>query len=293
MIKIIFNIFNNREIAFAILFLVFIIFLIVYKKTFIKSIKLLLKAAINKHLLKVYFFMFSYIFVVFYLFYLGNIWDRSLLKDSIFWSLGTAFIMLMNANKITKEPNFFKKSALDNIKFMIILEFIIALHPFSLLWELFLQFIIILFFVINIYISINLKENEKHINLYKTTNVLLKFFGSIFIIASIYKTVINIEIFFILNVLRSFLFSPVMTILFLPFLYFVVLYMKYGTYYSSIRSRLNDDKKLFRYAKFRIFIYNGFNLKKLKKFTIEIPSYRFNDIEEIKILFKELKSKKL
>ena len=87
MINIIFNIFNNRDIAIAILFIVFITFYLYHNgKNIIKSVKILLVAVTNKHLLKVYFFMFLYIFVVFYLFYLGSLWDISLLKDSIFWS---------------------------------------------------------------------------------------------------------------------------------------------------------------------------------------------------------------
>ena len=281
-----FDIFNNREIATGIWVLIFII-LFSFSKSIRKSFGGVVSALTKFSLLLFVLYMFVYIVAIIYFFYYIKLWDISLLKDTIFWSIGGAFVMLMNSNKGFEERGFFKSIIIDSIKLIVILEFIIALHPFSLLWELILQ-IVILFIVL---INTTAKYSEKDIQVYKSTNVMLSIIGLTYLTISLIKTIKYIDDFFSFDTLRSFLFGPVLTILYIPFIYFSVLYMKYEIYFVQISFRFDEKKKLKKYVKCKIFKYCRLNLTKLIKLSKEVPLYKFDSIDDINLILNKRNNK--
>lgn len=275
MINAITTIFNNREIA-SFIWILFFILIFLPQKSIRKPFGKVIVAFFQKRLVIMYLLMLFYVVGIIVPFYIKSIWDTSLIKDTIFWFLGSALVTFFSTNKIN-DGVFFRKYISDTLKFIIIFEFIVALHPFSLLWELALQFVIMFFVMINSYSQ----NKEEHIQVFKLSNVLLKIFSSAYLIISIYKTAVHIEQFATFNVLRTFLFAPAMSILFIPFVYFVALYMKYDFYFTQISIRLDKDKILYKYVKRRIFRYCGFNLNKLNRFIKNTQVYKFDSFEEV------------
>ncbi len=53
-------------------------------------------------------------------------WNIELLKDSVYWFIGSGFVMLMNLNDVSKEPQFFKNIIKDNFRLIIVLEFALS-----------------------------------------------------------------------------------------------------------------------------------------------------------------------
>src|SRR5690606_20568260 len=87
-------------------------------------------------ILSVVLISIAYSSAIIFLMHKINLWDRSLAKDSIFWFVGSGFIILMNLNDAKKENAFFKKIFRESFGLILILEFISNFHVFSLVAEL-------------------------------------------------------------------------------------------------------------------------------------------------------------
>ena len=118
MIDYIRNAFNNREIALILWLLPFII-LMLFNKKIRKSIGGLFIAITNKWLLISIASMLIYIVLWVYSFYILKLWDYGLLKDTVVWTFGVAFILIINSTKAFKDENHFKKI------FLIILSYLL------------------------------------------------------------------------------------------------------------------------------------------------------------------------
>ena len=66
-----------------------------------------IKAFFNKKIFSVVLGMLVYTSLIVMLLLKIGLWDSFLIKDTIFWILGTAFVLLMNTNKATENISFF------------------------------------------------------------------------------------------------------------------------------------------------------------------------------------------
>jgi len=261
--------FNNREIALFIYLLIFIIWSIT-KKQIRESIFKIFKSLTDKLILLSILALLIYVdLIIFGLYYL-KFWDFTLLKDTIYWTFGVGFIMMMNTNKAIQEEHYFKNILKDNFKLVLILEFILGLYVFGFITELILAPIVILF-------SILLAISETSKEYYQVRNFLQILFGIIgigYLIFSFYKIYQDFSEFASYGTLKSFLFPILMMILFLPFIYLYTLFIQYESLFVRLGFSLKDDKVLRRYAKKRILIAVNISLLKLKKIR---PGFLFHE----------------
>lgn len=268
--------FNNREISLGIWFIVFLIWALSQKKIS-GSIFSLIKIIFSKALLRINLLMIVYLSLILFLLYRINFWEISLLKDTIYWTFGVAFIMLMNASKAYSEPYFFKKTLLDNLKFVLILEFVVNFYCLNLIWELILLPFVVLLAGMNV-----VSELEKeHLIVKKITITILSIIGIVYSIVALYQVFSNLTDFISYENLRAILFPIIMICFYLPFIYLIALYMQYETLFNRISVRISEDKKLFRFVKYQIFKCSHFNLKKLTRFANSVPVYNFYGREDI------------
>lgn len=268
--------FNNREIALGIWLFVFITWLL-YDRKMRKAIISYVNLFLGKTILKMLFAMLIYISTLIFIFYRIDLWNMKLLKETIYWTFGIAFIMLINANKANENEEYFRNIIKDNVKLIIILEFIINLYCFSIIWELLFLTIMLILILMQTF-----SENKKEFKLIQQIiNVTLSIIGVTYLIIAIYHIFIDLTNFVSFNNLRSFLFAPILTILYLPFIYFMALFMQYETLFIRLSFRLAEKKSILKYAKFQIFKFSQFNLKKLNNFTRAVPIYKFDSKEEI------------
>jgi hypothetical protein len=69
--------------------------------------------------------MILYVCILVLLFSTIGFWQTNLIKDTVIWSLGTAFVHLININQVTKSEDYFKTILFDNLKLILVLEFIV------------------------------------------------------------------------------------------------------------------------------------------------------------------------
>lgn len=234
---------SNREISIIVWLLLIFVVLIASSKGSFGKFLLVLKALFAKKIIPFYIGIGIYLALIVTLFNNFGVWEFSLYKDFVYWFLTTGMVLFFSVSDLNTYKDFVK-IILTATSLTIILEFIVGFYNFSLIWEMILipalTFISILAFVAE------MKKEDKNSKLVANflKNV-LAVLGFGFLIYGFYQLISNYNEFFTLSNLKSFLLPPIFTILFLPFIYYVVLYVKYERVFGNLRRYkfLSDKRK--------------------------------------------------
>lgn len=203
--------------------------------------------------------MIVYTFVIVYILSQVGLWDFSLLKDTAFWFFSVALITFFKINK-ADDLNFFKDIMLDNLKLIVLVEFLINFYTFSLGMELALIPIIVFISLLYGYSS----TNQEYELVTKFLKKLLSIIGVIFFVYVCYKTAVEFGKTFTTQNLKSLLHPIIMTALFIPFTYTLALVMKYEVLFVRIQF-LGDDEIMRKKIKREIIRQVNFNINKLNR----------------------------
>lgn len=286
------NIFNDREKAIIIWLVVFFIWFLSKKdrRDSIKPIVIsLLKQLFWGKVAVALLIMSLYISLLVFVAYLFHVWDFSLLKDTILWFIGGAFIMFLHSNKVTSEEHYFKGVLLESVKFTVVIEFVTNLYTLNLIGELILVPIATLLVAMLAFIE----KKEQYAQVKKLLNGLYVIIGLGILIFAFSHVVGGFKDFATLQNLKSFLLTPVLTIAFLPFIYFLALYSTYTLLFLRINLWLKNDKALVKFTKRQIWRSSRLNLKKLKKVS-EKMSGKLTTIKskaDVTVLIQQVRSK--
>lgn len=277
------NIFNNREIALIVYLIIFLSWALTQERIR-KSIFLVIKALFAKKIL--FSILFLLIYVLFFIIVLYHIqfWDLLLFKDTIYWTFGTGLIIMFHCTNAIDDDKFFLKIVSQNIKLLLIIEYIVGLYVFGIIAEFFLTPIVIFLTALHGYSGIDQEYRKVNVFLSKLIGII----GLFYLFYSVSKIYQNIDEFLNYDNLRSFLFPIIMTILFLPFSYFFALYIEYESLFCRVNVFLKDSKSLRNYAKLRIILSTNYSLKKLKKIK---PGYLFYECKTKNDIKNELETK--
>lgn len=270
-VSILFNTLNGREKAVLVWLLIFLCWAL-SQKNIRKSLGGVLKSFFQAKILSVFVAMFAYIFLILWLFYSVQIWSFELTKDVVFWIFGSAVVLLMNTNKATQDDNYFKKIIKDNLKLIIILEFVVVLYAFNFWVE--MIFVPVMFFIIAMGAVAEIKK--EYLQVKKIIDFILSAIGIFLIIFAIFQIANDYQNFVSLNSLRSFVLPPLLSFVFIPFLYIFALIMAYESLFVCLDIFLKNDKALAKFTKIKIFKLCFLNFKKLNKFAKESSTYLLN-----------------
>lgn len=258
--------FNNREIAIIFWVIVALVWLLYYKKTR-KEIPRLIKALMNKKILTMLLFMTLYVSGLIVGLERVGLWNvSSHLKDTVVWALTVAFVMFLNVNNISKEEKNFRKILKDYVKLALVLEFIVGFYPFALLIELLL--IPCMVFLGAFQAVAGMKEESAPVK--KLITGVIGIIGFVLIWHSVAALLADINAFFSIERLIEFILPSLLTILFLPFIYFLALFMLYEQLFMRFDFQ-NRHSDLTSYAKRQAFFHFGLNLKKLVTWSKRNP----------------------
>ena len=272
-VKDFFNSLSNYELSTLIIISV-IIALSLFKKSTRKSYYSILKIIFSKWILLMLSTRVVYSFLIIFTLYKVNFWDFTLLKDSIFWFIGSAVFVLFNLNKANSKA-FFKNLFKDNLKLIIVLEFIAGVHEYELLNTTIIYVIIIFLALIQAYI--NTQKTESKLNDF--INICLAIFGLSTIILSIIDIANDWQAFFNIDNLKVFLLPIILSICFIPCVYTIAFLMKLQDVFIRLKLRIRDIKML-RYAKKRVIKKSKFSLDKVNNILLSLP--KFNEYYPIK-----------
>ncbi|MBK7567977.1 MAG: hypothetical protein IPI31_09140 [Bacteroidetes bacterium] len=206
-----------------------------------------------------------------------HLWDITLLKDTIFWFISVALLLFFTINN-AKNTGFFKKAFIETFKLTIVIEYIVNLYTFNLIVELMLFPILLIMFIIPVVTESN--PNQKQLG--EKIKSLSSFFGLIIFIIIIIKSVIEFNVLASINNIYSFLLPLIMTMLILPFLYFLALFINYEELWTRIKI-LYKYQDLYLKMKTPLFCVALFDINKLQRISKNLnkqEAYNANSIRE-------------
>ena len=208
-----------------------------------------------------------------------NLWDASLLKDTVVWILFSAFISCINFASDTKKANF-KNMIMDNLKIVLIIEFIANAYSFSLLTEIIIFPLILLVVMSSTYIE-NKPEYSKTKPFY---NFLQFVFGISVLSNSIWGFIIHYKNIGLFDTIKSFILTPLLGIAFIPFIYIFAVLVVYDSIKTRLKMGREKPKGCINYCIRKIFFSLRINLPKLNDFLSKNAAnlMKIKDKEEIK-----------
>jgi len=266
--------FNNREIA--LLFWIALIVLALLLSKLRKSLVPIFKILTGKMFLIIFSLIGAYLYGIILLLQNLEVWQSSNLKDVLFWLFSVGLILVFKIND-AKSNAYFKGIFLSAIKWTIVLEFIVNLYSFSLLTE-----IIILPVLVFLAMTQAVAEmDEKHKMVLKFLQNVIPVAGLLIFSFSLYKTVINFDAVLTFQNLVVFLLPSTITILFIPFVYFLALYSTYESYFIHL-DFMTIKKDKVKVVKKLILKIANINLDKLLRIKRNFEKRVFYDDTDLK-----------
>jgi hypothetical protein len=252
------DILNARELALLIWVCVAICLILIVKQIREPFLAIIKKTFAAK-LVAVYVCMIAYTALIVYFLSQFKLWDKSQLKNTIVWVLTVGFVSLFEISP-EKNINYLKKALKDIFKFTAIIEFIINVYTLNL----FVELLIIPIAVFIVGISAFAKREERHKPVAKLMNGILSLFGLFLICYAIYRIINSFSAFASKGTLNDFVMPPALSLLFLPFVYLLSIFMGYENSFNPME-RAIGNASLTKYAKRKAIIYFNFDKGSLRR----------------------------
>lgn len=219
----------------------------------------------NKYVVFAILFLFVYTYLITYFpLYICGAWDGSMIKDTCIWFLFTALSLLFNVNK-ARDFTFFKRIITDNIKVIIIVEFLFNFYTFPLVVELIMLPILTFLIIVQTYAEIYQQQEPK----YKVTTSCIKKILSligygifIYVIWMAIKDYGNLLLIYNVKILLLPIF---LTLLSIPYFYVVALIIEYDSVLTSIKHIWRDNPSVAKDMIKATKRYANINLKSLSR----------------------------
>ena len=277
-----FDVLSTREVA-LLSWILFGICAMMFKKDLRNGLGQIIKILFSKQIGTILVMLTLYVCLLLTILYKVKLWDISLFKDTIFWYCTSAIVLLFSVNK-AKDNAFFKIIVSENLKWAIILEFIINFYTFSLMAELIIIPVITFLLLLQAFAS----RDEKNIQVSKLLEYITGSIGLILFAYAIYITFIHYEIVFTIHNLFSFMLPPILTILLIPFLYVLAVYMNYELLFIRIDFLTNDDEKRNKLKRAIIFAAN-LNLNYIKAIDSKLNKFDLYHEDNFTLLYESIK----
>jgi len=275
------SMFSNREISiFA--WLLVLIGWAASQREVRKSFGAVLKAFLVKPIITAVTLLLLYVAGMLFLFYGLGLWNSSHTKDTIFWFLGTAFVMLMNVNSVQSDEDYFKKVLLANIKFILIFEFLINFYVFDLWIEIILIPVITL--LVMLQVVAGTKPEFKPVQ--RFFDVVVAIIGIGLLFYAVHNASLNFTGLATVDNLQAFLLGPVFTVGLLPFVYIMALYATYEQIYVRLKF-FAKDLKLVPYAMWKIIFTFHVNMKRLNRWSKKTGALRIQSKDDVQAMLAE------
>lgn len=236
--------FTNRELAITIWIITFAVWSVFSVRTR-PSVVSLVKAFFAWKLTLGYVAMGLYISIILTALRYIGIWSKTPPATILIWIICVAFMMLFKADNVNKH-DFFKSKVKDNLRIVIVMEFIINFYTLDLWLELLL---VPLMAVIGGMMVIAERDDQ-----YEPTRKLLNGFmvviGIGMTLYALRMTVVNYNKFATIATLESFILPIILTLAFLPFVYLTAIFMTYESLFVRLQFFIKDPSIL-NYTKIR------------------------------------------
>lgn len=276
-------IFSNRELALLFWFTIFVLYVLLSKSR--EPVIPIIKILLSKTFLIIFFLIGVYLYGIVLLLKTLEVWSTSSLKDVLFWFFTVGLVLVFKIND-AKSKVYFKGIFFSAIKWTILLELIVNLHSFSLLIEIIILPILAFLAMTQAFAE----RDERHKVVSNLLENMITVAGLLIFCYSLYKTLVNFEDVLTFQTLVSLLLPSIITIFFIPFLYFLALYSTYESYFIDLdfmtvkKDKVKETKKL-------ILRIANINLDKLLRIKKNFEKRVFYDDTNLKEYIKVISRK--
>ncbi len=282
------KIFSNRELS-LIIWLSFFIVLVLFSKKIRSGLFSVVGSLFNKSFLFLYLWIISYMILIIIPLYLFDLWRISDLKNTIIWLFTVGFVLIFSAITSKDSSGYIKRIFISTLKWSIILDFIINFYNFNLLIELLIFSILITLVLLQ---TVAEKET-KYILVSKFINTIFAIIGFTILVFFVYRLSINYKLFVNVNTLISFTLPIILSILFIPLIYFIAIYSTYSGFFKMKRYILKEDNELYVFLKKLVIRKCNISLKKIKLVSKELQIYtsmdKTNIIDDLNMVLEKNK----
>ena len=213
-----------------------------------------------------------------------GVWDLDQFKNTILWSLSVAIVSLFRISQMIEDDHYFRNALKDNFKLIAIFEFVVTFYTFPLLVELLLVPVVFILVLMQAFTE----GKKEYSDLMRLLDYLLTVFGGSLVVYAGYMLVVDSGSFFQAKTLTDFGLPIALTLLFLPFLFVLALYVNYENAFLRINF-IYKQLPLCGYAKRTAL--GGFHVRTalLKRWLRLIQSTRPDDPKSLKASVRQVK----
>lgn len=280
------DVFTNRELAIIIWTGILLIVLLI-KKQIRASIFSVIKSALNPKILAYFLSFLVYFSLVLYFFYDLGYWNLSNLKDSIIWFIFSGLPIGFIAATGKMKNGFWKSLIVKNLKLTVLVEFIVNLFTFSLLFELIIVPIITFIALLNTFS----KHYKEHKCVERLTNSILAALGFLILFYTLGRAITEYNSIGNLSTLKIFLLPIVYSIISIPYMYIFTLYVEYEKIFLRLKLGKKRSRRLNFLIKLRLLVFCNIQTKKLQV-AANMSNYNLMSIsseDEIDVMIRRYK----
>jgi len=236
----------------------------------------LIKSFLARQIITIFTLVTVYVFACVYGLFQAGLWEWHQLKVTIIWYISTAALVIFKLESIKKDYRYFKNLVLDYFKLIVIIVFVFNTYTFNLFIELILM---PLLFLISGMLGIAQSKNE-YKSLEKILNGVLASIGFLFVTYSIYMVFFDFGKIANKDTIRDFYIPPLLTLTYLPFIFFMMLYITYENEFLKLQFLINN-RWLRIYAKACALLLFNVRIILLERWIASLSFYKPHTISEI------------
>lgn len=275
------GIFNNREITVFAWLLVVTLFVFKNRKVR-KSAASIFETVLAWKILIPVLLLVGYMGGISYFLSRIELWNVTLLKDTLFWFFSAG---MMTTYKYVGAKNGdipIRELLYDNLKFVVILEFIMNTFTFELWAELLIVPVFTVVVMMNAFVEASKGDRDVARLLGGIQGVL----GFALVGHVLYRAVDDYQIFGTLDTMRSFLLPILLSIAIIPAAYLMALYTSYEDLFIGFKFGKAKGRGFVCYCKLVILWNCGFSTKKIAKLK-PFNLMHLQNKEDVKDMFRK------
>lgn len=251
--------FSNRELATG-AWLLLLVAVTVPRSQVRKSLGSLLRAFFHPKMLGLTLSVAAYTGVVVSGLEAIEWWEPALLKDTVFWFILIGIVTVFRFANRTQHESIVRSAIVENIKAIVIIEFLVNTYGFSLAVELVFVPIISIITMLVVVAS----TERKFEAVASVASWILAGIGFLILGIALTRAAFDFRELSSLDTLRSVLLAPLLSLSLVPFIYATSLIVTYESLFVRLGLGPYKDEKLKRYARLRILMHGGVNLKRIQ-----------------------------
>lgn len=237
----------------------------IYKSTreaVIDGIKGVIQAVFNKHIIKLFLEIWVYGILVVYILYKIEYWEFIHTKDTVLWILFTAFWLSFQTINNRYKDNYLTILLKSTFEVTIVIEFLVNTYTFSIITEIILIAFLSVINLITAYTSNTTDDYENDV-VYRLLNNTNIFIGLIIGFFTLRKLLSNSADILTINTLKDFLLPIILTVMYIPFLYFLLFQILYEELFVLTKLNRKASKKIIILFKIKTYFTCRFNKEKI------------------------------